>query len=426
MELNSSSMIRLHHLLIRQGSAGTYYVSKLGGRSQIATRGAGVAAIYAFKQRHSLGEIEQTLAVSSRSVSLRPLVEALLSSNLVRSVDGIRVSRPDFHPINFIKSVVRHYVLPACFKLMKQLPIYPHRLSLYVVSCLNSYGSLQQRARTADTNIRTTPMPVPRHFRRKYLHNLLLNIADTDALFAATPDEAMRWLDKATVWQGFDNIKLAQSLGKGLIVAGFHLSATRLIAPLLLSRGLNVHVTATPSPSVDITETIRWHRDLRSRLYHVGQFDQIPQIQPSTLSTLLEVLTRNDVVLTFPDMHTISIGSDDATKKRCAFFGLASTIFKPPAITVDVAGVSARMNEWVGWLAAQSGSPVVPLALVRVKSGNFVMNISPPIICHGLQDSKERGRAINRELFSVLDGYVRSYPSQWFGWHRFHLQRVTA
>jgi lauroyl/myristoyl acyltransferase len=426
MEIKASSVIGLHRLLIRRGRAGTYYVTRWGGRSQIATREAGITAIQGLKSRQSVEEIEKSLARNSNRPSLQPLLQALLNANLVRTIDGVAVSRPDFHPANFAKSLCRLYLLPGCFRLMKLLPARIHRWGLYAVTCLNSHRSLGLRASTAEANARTTSLQVPKHFRRQYLHHLLLNIADTEAVFTARPMEARRWLEQATVWHGFENIEKARSLGKGLILAGFHLSASRLLAPLLLSRGLNVHMTATPSPSVDIAESIRWHRDFCSVDPDAGEFHQIPQISPKVVKDLFGALSRNDVVLTFPDMHTINPNSDEATRMRCAFFGVASSPFKAPTIRIELAGVEARMNEWAGWLAAQSGSPVVPVVLVRAKSGRFVLTVSPPIVCPCSDDPAMRGAAVNRDLFQTLDRYVRAYPSQWFGWHRFHLQRVTT
>jgi len=211
-----------------------------------------------------------------------------------------------------------------------------------------------------------------------------------------------------------------------VICAGFHFSASRLVAPLLLSRGLDLNLTATPSPNVDLEESIRWHEEFCSAGLERTKFRQIANVDLPSVRALLAALPRNEVVLTFPDMHTINPNFDEQTRKRCNFFGVARAGFQPPTITVPVAGCAVKMNEWAGWLAAQSGAPVVPVMLLRVSNGHFLMNLETPIVAPNEMERSDRATFVNTELFRVLDRYVCAYPSQWFGWHRFHLQRVAS
>jgi lauroyl/myristoyl acyltransferase len=426
MIIKSSSVVCLHRLLIHKGNAGIYYVTRWGGTSQIATRDVGIAAIRALKSTKSVGQIEGSLATDGAIPSLRPLLQTLLRANLIRSVDGVATSTPDFNLMRLGKALCRLYPLPLYLALIRRLPIRIQRRCRYVATYLSSHESMQRRAATAEANIRRTSLEVAKHFKREYLHHLLLNIADSDAVFASTAIEARRWLERSTVWEGFEHIEQARSLGRGVICAGLHFTASRLVAPLLLTRGLNVYMTATPSPSVNVAESVRWHGGFRCIDPGAGEFHQIPQVALTAVKGLFRALSRNDLVLTFPDMHTINPGSDDETRKRCAFFGISSSPFQQPTISVNIAGVEARMNEWAGWLAAQSRAPVVPVALVRTGSGHFVLKFLPPIVCQASHDPVQRAADVNTKLFQVLDHYVRVYPSQWFGWHRFHLQRVTT
>lgn len=156
------------------------------------------------------------------------------------------------------------------------------------------------------------------------------------------------------------------------------------------------------------------------------KFRQIANVDLPSVQELLSALARNEVVLTFPDMHTINPNGDEQTRKRCNFFGVVRAGFQPPTITVPVAGCNVKMNEWAGWLAAQSGAPVLPVMLLRAGNGSFLMNFESPIVAPDEAERSERATFVNTELFRVLDRYIRAYPSQWFGWHRFHLQRAAS
>jgi lauroyl/myristoyl acyltransferase len=425
MEINASTVVRFHRLLIRKGREGIYYVTRWGGKSQFATREQGIEAIRALKAGQSVGEVEKALAPSGKTLSINPLLQSLLRADLIRSINGLTVSKAKFAPFTMVKFLFRFHVLPRCLAVVPRWPIPIQRHALYVVTCLGSLRPLKRRAQTAEENIRTTALEVPKSFRNSYLHHLLWNIADTDTVFTSSPSRARHWLDRRVQWAGRENIDRARSLRKGVICAGFHFSASRFVAPLLMSRGLAVNMTATPSPNVDLAKSIRWHDEFCSIDSRGGKFRQIPNVDIASVKELLAALARNEVVLTYPDMHTINPNSDEETRKRCAFFGVVTAGFEPPTITASIGGSDARMNEWAGWLAAQSGAPVLPVVLLRVAVGQFLMCIEPPIMTPIEGTRSELADAINSELFRALDRYIQAHPSQWFGWHRFHFQRVS-
>ena len=424
MEINASTVVRFHRLVIRKRRGGVYYVTRWGGKSQLATREEGIAAIRALKSGQSAGEVEKALAPGGKTVSIDPLLQALLRADLIQTLNGSPVSKPEFHPFAIARFLFRFHVLPHCVAAIRRCPIPMQRWARYAMACLGDWRPLKRRARTAEENIRTTALEAPKRFQTSYLHHLLWNIADTDTMFASPPAQARHWLDRRVQWMGLENVERARSLQKGVICVGFHFSASRLVAPLLVSRGIDINLTATPSPSVDLAESNRWHHEFRSVDPAGGKFRQIPNVDLMSVKELLAALARNESVLTFPDMHTINPNSDEETRKRCAFFGVVSGGFQPPTITASIGGSNARMNEWAGWLAAQSGAPVLPVALLRVASGQFLMHIEPPIVTPTEGDRSDRANFVNTELFRVLDHYIRAYPSQWFGWHRFHFQRV--
>jgi lauroyl/myristoyl acyltransferase len=425
-DINASTIIRLHRLLIRPGRGGIYYVRRFGGKSQIATREGGIAAIRALESGQSVGEVEKSLAPSGRTISIQPLLQALLSADLIQTINGLSVSKSEFDPVAIGRFLFRFYVFPYCLAAIRRCPIILQRWATYAVTYIGDWRPLRRRAQTAEENIRSTAIEVPKRFNAQYLNQLLWNIADTDTVFAGSPRQARQWLDQHVQWEGLENVELARSLHKGVICAGFHFSASRLVAPLLVSRGVDVNLTATPSPSVDLAASTRWHKEFRSVYPPGGEFRQIPNVDLTSVKELLAALARNEAVVTFPDMHTINPNSDEETRKRCAFFGVVNAGFQPPTITTSIGGTDARMNEWAGWLSAQSSAPVLPVALLRMASGQFLMKVEPPIMVPTEGDRLERANSVNSELFRVLDRYIRAHPSQWFGWHRFHFQRVLS
>jgi lauroyl/myristoyl acyltransferase len=424
MEITPSTVVRFHPLFIRKGSAGIYYVTRWGGKSRVATRSEGIAAIRALRSGHPTGEVQKSIDPDARGLSLQPLLQALMTANLIRTVDGLPVSQREFNLFTFLKSLFRFYLLPHYFAAIRSCPVAMRRWCIGMITALSAYHSLSRRAAIAEQNVRNTALTVSRRFHAQYFFHLLWNIADTDAIFGSPTAEARRWLDRHVQWKGLENLEKAGSLGVGVICAGFHFTASRLVAPLLLSRGYNVHLTATSSPSVDVADSERWHNEIQSLDPQAGRFRQILQVNLASVKELLGALSRSEVVLTFPDMHTIDPNSDEKTRERCAFFGIARGSFRAPNVTVEIAGVQARMNEWAGWLAAQSSAPVVPVMLVRAGNGRLIINIEPPIMPSITQNLADRANAVNEELFRTLDRHIRARPAQWFGWHRFHFQRV--
>src|ERR1700730_10967156 len=95
-DMNASTIVHLHRLLIRPGAGGIYYVRRFGGKSQLATREGGIAAIRALESGQSVGEVEKSLAPSGRTISIQPLLQALLSADMVRTINGLSVSKSEF------------------------------------------------------------------------------------------------------------------------------------------------------------------------------------------------------------------------------------------------------------------------------------------------------------------------------------------
>lgn len=426
MGIDAATVVRFHRLLIRRGQGGVYYVTRWGGKSQIATRERGIAAIRALEAGHSVGQVEHSLAQEGKKTSIHPLLQAALSAGLIEAINGSSISNSEFNPLTSARFWFRHSVLSHCRSAIRRFPILMQRWAVFGVTCVADRRPLMRRARTAEANMRGTALHAQNGFRTSYLYHLLWNIADTETVFASPSREARGWLDQHVEWTGLENLERARSLEKGVICAGFHFSASRLVAALLLSRGLDLSLTATPSPNVDLEESIRWHREFCSIELEGVKFRQIANVDLPSVQELLAALARNEVVLTFPDMHTINPNSDEQTRKRCNFFGVVRAGFQPPTITVPVAGCNVKMNEWAGWLAAQSSAPVVPVMLLRVSNGRFLMNFESPIMAPNGTERSDRATFVNTELFRVLDRYICAYPSQWFGWHRFHLQRVAS
>src|SRR6185437_8812396 len=425
MKINADTVVTFHRLFIRTGHGGEYYVAGGGGKSRFATREKGIAAIRALESGQTVGEVEQTISPGGKAISIRPLLQSLANADLIRTLNGLSVSKSRFDPITVAKFLFRFHVLPYCLAVVRKCPIQLQRWGRYAVASIGYRRSLNQRAETAEKNIRTTSLKVPTRFKNNYLHHLLWNIADTDTVFEAQPAQARAWCDRFVHCESWNNVEKALSLKKGVICAGLHFSVSRLVAPLLLSRGLDINLTATPSPNVDLSESGRWHDEFRAIDPPGGKFRQISNVDFASVKQLIAALARNEGVLTFPDMHTIDPNSDEETRKRCAFFGVANAGFKPPVIKASIGGAEARMNEWAGWLAVQSGAPVLPIALIRRSNENFVLKIEPPIMVPAAGSRSDQADAVNSELFRVLDSYIHQYPAQWFGWHRFHYQRVA-
>ena len=109
------------------------------------------------------------------------------------------------------------------------------------------------------------------------------------------------------------------------------------------------------------------------------------------LRNILAALRRNEIVCLLADEKKRRTGID------VEFFG------QPAATALGPAVISLR-----------TGSPVVPMFIVRNRDGMHTIYIEPALEHPVTGDRKEDERALTAAFTRVIERYIRAYPEQWF------------
>jgi KDO2-lipid IV(A) lauroyltransferase len=174
--------------------------------------------------------------------------------------------------------------------------------------------------------------------------------------------------------------------GKGVILVTGHLGNWELMAAVGVMAGYPISAIARP-----MNDSI-WNRiinDIRS-------------------SSGLKVIARNRsafaIVKRLKRNEVVGILADQNTRKQNVF--------------VDFFGVTAASTPGPALLALKTGASLVPTFMVREGLANHRLIIEEPIEVVPTGDTEADAVAITQKYASILERYVRQYPTQWFWLHR--------
>jgi lauroyl/myristoyl acyltransferase len=429
MLIHAESRVELFPLHVeRYGDA--FRVIRKGGRSVMATRQEGVEALGLLQRGLSLREVREELArrhdTSPDAVNVRPLLDSLRKANLIRRVDGRVVGRDEATPGARLRFFWRFSAMPRLRAFSRTLPVPLHRRVLHVVDTLEQWKPTRGKRQRARANMAAV-LPAAAGVRldrlaADYYRHLIWNIVDAEALIGRSPEEIDDWFARHTEVRGLEHLERARRSGRGVLICGFHFSCTRLIPFLLARRGCSLTTMGAINLHLGRAALDAQVEELRARFPHWGRIEFVDNLDLRSVSTLVRRLREGGTVFSSPDMYSLSGDEDDEVRARSRFFGVVRSTFPRSAVPVRLFGHAFEMTEWLGWLAAGTGAPVVPLVLVRSRPGRLEMTLEPPLqVGEAVRADRARVQeAVNREVARTLERWVARFPSQWFGWHNLH------
>jgi KDO2-lipid IV(A) lauroyltransferase len=210
-----------------------------------------------------------------------------------------------------------------------------------------------------------------------------LGMSIAEMLFSATRRRA--GIIKRIRIQGTEHLESALSQGKGVIAVSAHFGNFTLLGMKMLAEGYPF-TTLVKEPK---------YRAVASalRMLQSKQKGRFIYVQPwkEALRKILECLRRNEIVCLVTDEK----------KKRS---GVEVNFFGHPAATALGPAV----------ISLRTGSPVVPVFIVRSPDGTHTICIEPHLEHNGKGDRKEDERALTAAYTKVIERYIRAYPEQWF------------
>jgi KDO2-lipid IV(A) lauroyltransferase len=195
-----------------------------------------------------------------------------------------------------------------------------------------------------------------------------------------------RRLVKYFKMDGFRHLKKAYEKGKGVLVLTAHCGNWEFLA--VAGSMIEYPVSMVVRP-LDFKPLDRFFINLRSRFG--GKI--IPKQR--SLRAILRSLDRKEMVVLLMDQN----------------------VDWYEGVFVDFMGHRACTSKGLALLALRTGAPVVPVFMVREKSG-FRAEFGPEIFTVETGDKQKDIEINTQEYNRVIENFIRRYPDQWFWVHQ--------
>jgi KDO2-lipid IV(A) lauroyltransferase len=195
-----------------------------------------------------------------------------------------------------------------------------------------------------------------------------------------------RRLIKYFKMDGFRHLKKAYEKGKGVLVLTAHCGNWEFLA--VAGSMIEYPVSMVVRP-LDFKPLDRFFINLRSRFG--GKI--IPKQR--SLRAILRSLDRKEMVVLLMDQN----------------------VDWYEGVFVDFMGHRACTSKGLALLALRTGAPVVPVFMVREKSG-FRAEFGPEIFTVETGDKQKDIEINTQEYNRVIENFIRRYPDQWFWVHQ--------
>jgi len=195
-----------------------------------------------------------------------------------------------------------------------------------------------------------------------------------------------RRLVKYFKMDGFRHLKKAYEKGKGVLVLTAHCGNWEFLA--VAGSMIEYPVSMVVRP-LDFKPMDRFFINLRSRFG--GKI--IPKQR--SLRAILRSLDRKEMVVLLMDQN----------------------VDWYEGVFVDFMGHRACTSKGLALLALRTGAPVVPVFMVREKSG-FRAEFGPEIFTVETGDKQKDIEINTQEYNRVIENFIRRYPDQWFWVHQ--------
>jgi KDO2-lipid IV(A) lauroyltransferase len=185
---------------------------------------------------------------------------------------------------------------------------------------------------------------------------------------------------------GLSNYRNAYEKGKGVLLLTAHMGNWELLSIVIAMAGYPVSVLYRP---LDFSPLDRFFAMVRGRF----GTELIPSAQ--SMRRILRSLKHGKVVGMLMDQN----------------------VDWPEGVFVDFFGHRACTNKGMALLARRTEAPVVPVFLVREKSGfRAEFGLEIPLI--KTEDIRKDLEANTQQYNRVIEGFIRQHPDQWFWVHQ--------
>lgn len=220
-------------------------------------------------------------------------------------------------------------------------------------------------------------------FNKKLFANIATNAAD---LFISTgyskKEDYHRWID----YEGTHYLKEAYQEGNGVIVLTCHMGAFDLVGRILaLQYPTNIIVREHRNPKLNDL-LLQNRTKLGAKIFYSGD----------SMLKVVRLLNKGEIVIILIDQD----------------------IRRMKGVFIDFFGKSAYTPIGGTWLALNTKSKVIPMAIRQKEDYRHQVTVKPPVPVTR-SGNKEQDLLENTERFSrALEDFIRQDPAQWTWMHR--------
>ncbi len=221
-----------------------------------------------------------------------------------------------------------------------------------------------------------------RKLARRVFENVGRNVADAVRLKKMRRED----IEKITEIEGLEHFDKAYGTEKGVIGFTGHISNFELLAAYFSLRGYKVSVVGREVYDLRLDRLLVENRESAG-------IENIPT--SAGVKPVLKALRAGRVLGVLADQ--------DSSRVRGIF--------------VDFFGRPARTPVGPALLAYKTGSPIVPMAIVRTDKNRYKILVKPPVELTFSQDKEKDITDLIQKCTKVLESIIREYPDQWLWMH---------
>jgi len=212
--------------------------------------------------------------------------------------------------------------------------------------------------------------------------NVGKNVADAVRL------KKMKWADieRITEIEGLEYLDQVYKAGKGIIGLTGHMGNFELLGAYFSLKGYKVSVVGRELYDLRLDRLLVENRESAG-------IENIPS--SAGVKPILKALRAGKILGVLADQ--------DSSRVRGVF--------------VDFFGRPARTPVGPALLAYKTGSPIVPMAIVRKDKNKYKIIVKPPVELTFSEDREKDITDVTQKFTKVLESIIREYPSQWLWMH---------
>ncbi|MBI3813914.1 MAG: lysophospholipid acyltransferase family protein [Nitrospinae bacterium] len=211
------------------------------------------------------------------------------------------------------------------------------------------------------------------------------NIGSIVAEMARVLKDGNKWLEKAVIYEGMENLTGAIKKGNGALIMTGHIG--------------NWEIGALAGKDYKLNFVVRTldNRFLNKIIYKIRTtFNSGVIEKKNAVREILRCLKRNELVAILMDQNTS----------------------RDEGVFVDFFGRKACTTPVIATLAMRTGAPVLPIFAIREGTGKIKIIVGEAIEVIPSGDYQEDIERYTAVFTGIIESVIRKYPDQWLWLHR--------